>query len=67
MPRSNKKKHPNNHSVVQPGEEASIAQLLNEEKVLMISRAIVSIFLKVFVQKIYLNDSRQVLRDKESN
>ena len=45
MPRSNKKKHHNYPSVVPPYEEASIAQLLNEEKILMISRAIVSIFL----------------------
>ena len=67
MPRSNKKKHQNNPSVVQPREEASIAQLLNEERILMISRAIVSIFFKVFVQQIYFNDSRPVLRDMESN
>ena len=45
MPRSNKKKKQIAHPEVPPDDQLAIAQLLNEEKILMISRAIVSIYL----------------------
>ena len=43
MPRSNKKKHDNSNPVKAPDEDSLTVQLLNEERFLMISRAIVSI------------------------
>ena len=46
MPRSNKKKHDNCHQGKPPDEDTSVAQLLNRETLLMISRAIVSILLQ---------------------
>ena len=60
MPRSNKKKKPISQSVVPQDEQSAIAQLLNEEKILMISRAIVSISY-FFVQILsYINIFRPV-------
>ena len=66
MPRSNKKKK----IVDKPDisfEEASIAKLLDNERVLMISRAIVSIFFSILMyNESYISIiSRPVLRDME--
>ena len=66
MPRSNKKKK----NVDKPNisfEEASIAKLLDNERVLMISRAIVSIFFSILMyNESYISIiSRPVLRDME--
>ena len=66
MPRSNKKKKQISHHEVPPDDQLAIAQLLNEEKILMISRAIVSIWLLFSVGRLLnVNIYRPVLRDME--
>ena len=63
MTRGNKKKKLAHHPVVPPDDSQSIALLMNEERTLMISRAIVSILkiVNIYMRILY----RQVLRDME--
>ena len=63
---SNKKKKPISYPEVPPDDHLAIAQLLNEEKILMISRAIVSICYSLSVQSLsYVNIFRPVQSNME--
>ena len=53
MPRSNKKKKKRYQPVIPPEEEATVEKLLDNEKVLMLSRAIVSILFN-FDEQLFL-------------
>ena len=59
MPRSNKKKKPISYQEVPLDDQSAIAQLLNKERILMISRAIVSILLHTLCSKITLCQNLQ--------
>ena len=54
MPRSNKDKKHTFNPVTPPDDQSAITQLLSDERVLMLSRAIVSIGLDYFLTEITL-------------